>query len=173
MADHRVSDHTSARYIVIATLAKFRVALGFVFGVLVLILAQPTAGSLTIGMSVAAVGEAGVGKSRLLYEFVHWRDCVGAGRSPFPATASAEGAQFNVPPSLSRTQPPCTWANVSYHNFAHAHRLRRSLDQVEMGGPASPLTGPGPSRNDLGIDGHLMKHGEQGDGGEFVEQVIG
>jgi protein-S-isoprenylcysteine O-methyltransferase Ste14 len=58
MADHRVSDHTSARYIVIATLAKFRVALGFVFGVLVLILAQPTAESLTIGMSVAAVGEA-------------------------------------------------------------------------------------------------------------------
>src|SRR5262249_30388105 len=29
----------------------------------------------------------------------HWRDCVGAGRSPFPATASAQGAQFNVPPS--------------------------------------------------------------------------
>jgi len=58
MADHHVSDHTSARYIVIATLAKFRVALGFVFGVLVLILAQPTAESLTIGMSVAAVGEA-------------------------------------------------------------------------------------------------------------------
>ena len=41
----------------------------------------------------------GGGKSRLVYEFVHWRDCVGAGRSPFPATASAEGAQFNVPPS--------------------------------------------------------------------------
>ena len=34
------------------------------------------------GQVVAAVGEAGVGKSRLLYEFVHWRDCVGAGRSP-------------------------------------------------------------------------------------------
>ena len=58
MADHHVSDHTSARYIVISTLAKCRVALGFVFGVLVLILAQPTAESLTIGMSVAAVGEA-------------------------------------------------------------------------------------------------------------------
>jgi len=28
-----------------------------------------------------------------------WRDCVGAGPSgPFPATASAEGAQFNMPP---------------------------------------------------------------------------
>src|SRR6266568_3449803 len=44
---------------------------------------------------------------------------------------------------------------------------------MEMGGPASSLTGPSPSRNDLGIDGHLMKHGDQGDGGEFVEHVIG
>src|SRR5215510_1428598 len=43
-------------------------------------LAQAGAGH---GQVVAAVGEAGVGKSRLLYEFVHWRDCVGAGRSPF------------------------------------------------------------------------------------------
>ena len=34
------------------------------------------------GQVVAVVGEAGVGKSRLVYEFVHWRDCVGAGRSP-------------------------------------------------------------------------------------------
>jgi hypothetical protein len=42
----------------IATLARFRVALGFVFGVLVLVLAQPTARSLVIGMSVAAAGEA-------------------------------------------------------------------------------------------------------------------
>ena len=44
---------------------------------------------------------------------------------------------------------------------------------MEMGGSASPLAGPGPSRDDLRIDGHLMKHGEQGDGGEFFEQVIG
>jgi hypothetical protein len=43
---------------VIKTLARFRVALGFVFGVLVLVLAQPTARSLLIGMSIAACGEA-------------------------------------------------------------------------------------------------------------------
>ena len=42
-------------------------------------LAQAQAGH---GQVVAMVGEAGVGKSRLLYEFGHWRDCVGAGRSP-------------------------------------------------------------------------------------------
>jgi class 3 adenylate cyclase len=34
------------------------------------------------GQMVALVGEPGVGKSRLFYEFTHWRDCVGAGRSP-------------------------------------------------------------------------------------------
>src|SRR5262249_53845663 len=42
-------------------------------------LAQAQAGH---GQVVAMVGEAGVGESRLLYEFSHWRDCVGAGRSP-------------------------------------------------------------------------------------------
>jgi class 3 adenylate cyclase/tetratricopeptide (TPR) repeat protein len=61
------------------------------------------------GQVAAIVGEAGVGKSRLVYECVHWRDCVGrtcvltharAG-SPFPATAPAEGAQLNVPPPHS------------------------------------------------------------------------
>jgi len=39
-------------------LARLRVALGFVFGVLVLILAQPTGRSLLVGMSIAACGEA-------------------------------------------------------------------------------------------------------------------
>ena len=43
---------------VMATLARFRVALGFVFGVLVLVLAQPTGRSLAVGMSIAALGEA-------------------------------------------------------------------------------------------------------------------
>jgi protein-S-isoprenylcysteine O-methyltransferase Ste14 len=42
----------------VAVLARLRVALGFVFGVLVLILAQPTGRSLAIGMSIAACGEA-------------------------------------------------------------------------------------------------------------------
>jgi protein-S-isoprenylcysteine O-methyltransferase Ste14 len=44
-------------HLLMATLARMRVALGFVFGVLVLVLAQPTARSLAIGMSVAAGGE--------------------------------------------------------------------------------------------------------------------
>jgi len=39
-------------------IARMRVALGFVFGVLVLILAQPTGRSLLVGMSIAAGGEA-------------------------------------------------------------------------------------------------------------------
>jgi protein-S-isoprenylcysteine O-methyltransferase Ste14 len=42
----------------VAVLARLRVALGFVFGVLVLILAQPTRQSLLVGMSIAATGEA-------------------------------------------------------------------------------------------------------------------
>jgi Phospholipid methyltransferase len=45
------------RYMLIATLARFRVALGFVFGVLVLVLADPDGRSLAIGMSIAALGE--------------------------------------------------------------------------------------------------------------------
>ena len=46
-----------AGHLLMATLARMRVALGFVFGVLVLVLAQPSAASLAIGMSVAACGE--------------------------------------------------------------------------------------------------------------------
>jgi protein-S-isoprenylcysteine O-methyltransferase Ste14 len=41
----------------IAVLARLRVALGWVFGALVLVLAHPTSTSLTIGMSLAACGE--------------------------------------------------------------------------------------------------------------------
>jgi protein-S-isoprenylcysteine O-methyltransferase Ste14 len=42
----------------IGVIARMRVALGFVSGVLVLILANPTGRSLLIGMSIAACGEA-------------------------------------------------------------------------------------------------------------------
>ncbi len=42
----------------VAALARLRVALGWVFGVLVIVLANPTAGSITVGMSIAACGEA-------------------------------------------------------------------------------------------------------------------
>ena len=48
----------SVRGTLIGVLARMRVALGFVFGVLVLILAQPTGRSLLVGMSIAACGEA-------------------------------------------------------------------------------------------------------------------
>jgi len=44
--------------LLISSLARLRVALGFVFGVLVLVLAQPTGRSLLAGMSIAACGEA-------------------------------------------------------------------------------------------------------------------
>jgi hypothetical protein len=36
-----------------------------------------------------------------------WRDCVGAGpQGPFPASATAEGAQLNGPPSPPTEGPP-------------------------------------------------------------------
>src|SRR5689334_20685276 len=41
-----------------AAVARLRVALGWVFGVLVLVLARPTPRSLAIGGAIAAVGEA-------------------------------------------------------------------------------------------------------------------
>jgi protein-S-isoprenylcysteine O-methyltransferase Ste14 len=42
----------------VTVIARLRVALGFVFGVLVFVLARPTGRSLLIGMSVASCGEA-------------------------------------------------------------------------------------------------------------------
>ena len=39
-------------------LARFRVALGWVFGPLVVLLAEPTSGSLVVGFAIAAVGES-------------------------------------------------------------------------------------------------------------------
>ena len=46
------------RYALTASIARFRVALGFVSGVLVLVLAQPTGSSLLVGVTVSACGEA-------------------------------------------------------------------------------------------------------------------
>ena len=48
----------SKRDTLITVIARGRVALGFVAGVLVLILAQPTGRTLLVGMSIAACGEA-------------------------------------------------------------------------------------------------------------------
>ena len=42
----------------VAALARLRVALGWVFGLLVIVLANPSRRSLLVGMSVAVVGEA-------------------------------------------------------------------------------------------------------------------
>jgi Phospholipid methyltransferase len=49
-----VSEHPPS---LVAILARLRVALGFVFGVLVFVLARPTGRSLAIGASVAVAGE--------------------------------------------------------------------------------------------------------------------
>jgi protein-S-isoprenylcysteine O-methyltransferase Ste14 len=43
---------------IVAALARLRVALGWVFGLLVLVLAQPTRGSIALGAAIAAAGEA-------------------------------------------------------------------------------------------------------------------
>ena len=56
MSDGRRAE--SARYMLVASLARLRVALGFVCGVLVLVLAQPTGRSLAVGLSLAGCGEA-------------------------------------------------------------------------------------------------------------------
>src|SRR5262245_48011059 len=49
---------TSRREMIVHALARLRVTLGFVCGVLVFVLARPTMRSLAIGMSIAGVGEA-------------------------------------------------------------------------------------------------------------------
>jgi protein-S-isoprenylcysteine O-methyltransferase Ste14 len=51
-------DRAAVRPTLVAVLARLRVALGFVFGVLVFVRAQPTARSIAFGMAVAVCGEA-------------------------------------------------------------------------------------------------------------------
>lgn len=58
MLDHGRPEGVRYMATLIAALARLRVALGWVFGVLVLVLAQPTGRSLAIGMSIASAGEA-------------------------------------------------------------------------------------------------------------------
>jgi protein-S-isoprenylcysteine O-methyltransferase Ste14 len=54
-----VSDDRGAMWpTLVAVLARLRVALGFVFGVLVFVRARPTARSIALGMAVAVCGEA-------------------------------------------------------------------------------------------------------------------
>ena len=57
MSERRRGRAQTVRETLVAGIARLRVALGFVFGVLVLILAQPTRRSLIVGMSIAACGE--------------------------------------------------------------------------------------------------------------------
>ncbi len=54
MADRR----SPSGGVIVALFARFRVTLGFVCGVLVFVLAQPTARSLAIGLPIALAGEA-------------------------------------------------------------------------------------------------------------------
>ena len=57
MSERRRGRAQTVRETLVTGIARLRVALGFVFGVLVLILAQPTRRSLIVGMSIAACGE--------------------------------------------------------------------------------------------------------------------
>jgi protein-S-isoprenylcysteine O-methyltransferase Ste14 len=58
MLDHGRPERLRYTATLIAALARLRVALGWVFGVLVFVLAQPTGRSVAIGMAIAACGEA-------------------------------------------------------------------------------------------------------------------
>ena len=57
MSERRRGRAQTVRETLVAGIARLRIALGFVFGVLVLILAQPTRQSLIAGISIAACGE--------------------------------------------------------------------------------------------------------------------
>jgi protein-S-isoprenylcysteine O-methyltransferase Ste14 len=57
VSERRPARRQTVRDTLVAGIARLRVALGFVFGVLVLILAQPTGRSLLVGLSIAACGE--------------------------------------------------------------------------------------------------------------------
>jgi hypothetical protein len=56
--------------------------------------------------------------------------------------------------------------------FAIVHISLRRLQQMEMGRSTSSRAGISPFCDHLGIDGHFIEDRQQGDGGEFLEQMI-
>jgi len=108
--------------------------------------------------SGAAVGEAGVGKSRLLYEFVHWRDCVDAGRSPFPRLCRRRGTVFNVPLPSAQGWLILESASVSYGKPLPTFRSRLLKRYVHIEDGDEPRTvrrkSPAPPDSGRSVAGH-------------------